>query len=499
MVTTLENSDNVKTLAPTAAVDVVQALAPTPSLVLPKKQIGLFSSLPLFFTLISLTAITILVGSWCPQEAAVGRDKVFEQFGPEWGQRMLDWGIADMFHTPFFLGLIGLLTVNLVCASFTRVFPKLKQYFAPMPMLSAEAIEKMPTHQSVTIGADAIESVGASVCTTDTAAAATVSESAASGATAFSAFAKRLRRSGYIVTVEGNRLTAHWGRIGRTAATITHIGLLSLLTGVTITSWTGFAGFEPILLHESLNFKEAKHSTSWVGKMPTWHARVDATRREDYESGDPKQWYSTLTVVDNKTGKELKKQEISVNNPLSYDGVDIYQSSWGLHGITLSFNGHPQMMRLNDMGRVHAAMLPLDRNTIMIFSIRDAKQPVRVFAKIPEWQAPRFLTLLPQGKAVRMGSIEVKYIELVPATGLQYKKDPGLPITYLAFGFIITGVLMASIPFRQVWAAVQQTEEGEIKLVFGGNSRKAKNAFARSLERMKEKMEGELVACRNSK
>jgi cytochrome c biogenesis protein len=339
-------------------------------------------------------------------------------------------------------------------------------------MLGAEAIEKMPTHYE-TLATD--------------------------GATTLGAFAKRLRRSGYIVTQDGDRLTAHWGRIGRTAATITHIGLLSLLVGVTITSWTGFAGFEPVLLHESLNFAEAKHSNMWVGKMPTWHTRVDATRREDYPSGDPKQWYTTLTVIDNKSGKELKKQEISVNNPLSYDGVDIYQSSWGLHGIVLSFNGKPQMMRLNDMGRVHAAMLPLDKNTIMIFSIRDPKQPVRVFAKIPEWQAPRFLTLLPPGKPVRMGSIEVEYKEIIPATGLQYKKDPGLPITYLAFGFIITGVLMASIPFRQLWAALQRTEDGETKLVFGGTSRKAKNAFARSLERMKEKMDEELVACRNSK
>lgn len=451
---------------------VVQALAPTTPAESPKQKIGFFSSLPLFFVLISLTAITILIGSWCPQEAAVGRDKVFEQFGPEWGQRMLDWGIADMFHTPFFLGLVGLLTVNLVCASFTRVFPKLKLLAQAMPMLSAEAIEKMPVHYSVAVKNDA---------------------------TTLGAFATRLRRSGYSVTVDGDRLTAHWGKIGRTAASVTHVGLLTLLAGVTITSWTGFAGFEPILLHESLKFDDAKHSKMWIGSMPTWHARVDATRREDYESGDPKQWYSTLTVVDNKTGKELRKQEISVNNPLSYDGVDIYQSSWGLHGITLAFNGHPQMLQLNSMGQVHAAMLPLDRNTIMIFSIRDPKQPVRVFAKIPEWQAPRFLTLLPQGKAVKMGSIEVTYVELNPATGLQYKKDPGLPITYLAFGFIITGVLMASIPFRQVWAAVQRSEDGGAKLVFGGTSRKAKNAFARSLQRMQNKMEGEMVACQTSK
>jgi cytochrome c biogenesis protein ResB len=109
-----------------------------------KVDLSLFSSLKLFFVLISLTAVTILIGSWCPQESAVGRDKVFEQFGPDLGAKFIDWGLSDIFHTPFFLGLIGLLTVNLVCASCTRVFPKLKLLKQPMPALGAAEIEKMP-------------------------------------------------------------------------------------------------------------------------------------------------------------------------------------------------------------------------------------------------------------------------------------------------------------------------------------------------------------------
>lgn len=429
-------------------------------------DMSLFSSLKLFFVLITLTALTILVGSWCPQEAAVGRDKVIEQFGAEWGNRFIEWGLADIFHTPFFLGLIGLLTVNLVCASFTRVFPKLKLLSQPMPLLGANEIEKMPVHFSVACGDDA---------------------------TAIGALAARLKRAGYSVSVDGAQLTAHWGKIGRTAASITHVGLLTLLAGVTITSWTGFAGFQPVLLHESLKFDDSQHAKWWIGHLPKWSVHVDATRREDYDTGDPKQWYSTLSVIDSGTGKVLKTQEISVNNPLSYDGVDIYQSSWGLHGITLAFNGHSQFLQLSQMGpKVHAAMLPLDERTMMLFSVRDPKQPVRVFAKIPEWEAPRMLALLPQNKPVKLGSVEVTYKELVPATGLQYKSDPGLPITYLAFGFIITGVLMASIPFRQVWAS-SEPDGDRVRLVFGGNSKKAKAAFEKSLARMSAKLQEELV------
>lgn len=423
-------------------------------------DLSLFSSLKLFFVLITLLATTILVGSWCPQEAQVGREKVIEQFGPDLGAKFIQYGISDLFHTPFFLGLIGLLSVNLVCASCTRVFPKVRLLRQPMPMMNAADIAKMSVAHSVNV------------------------QSSVSGS--IEALAESLKRRGYTVTTSGAQLTAHWGKIGRLAATVTHIGLLTLLTGVTITSWTGFTGFQPVLLHETMSFAQSQHSRLWIGKLPTWNIRVDATRRENYPNGDPKQWYSTLSVV-NGEGKVLKTQEISVNNPLSYEGVDVYQSSWGLEGINVSFNGHKQFLRLNQMGRVHAAVLPLDSKTIMLFSIRDPNQPIRLFAKIPEWQSPRLLTLLTKGKPAKLGGVTVTYEELIPATGLQYKSDPGLPITYIAFALIMIGVTMATIPYRQIWACAEAAE-GATSLAVGGMSRKAKNAFERSLNRIVEEV-----------
>lgn len=306
----------------------------------------------------------------------------------------------------------------------------------------------------------------------------------------------KLKNAGYKVTNGGAQLTAHWGKFGRLAASVTHVGLLTLLAGVTITSWTGFNGFQPVLLHEDLSFDDSQHSKLWIGKLPAWKVHVDATHREDYPNGDPKQWYSTLSVVD-PSGKTLKTQEISVNNPLSYDGVDIYQSSWGLHGVNVSFNGHKQFLQFQQMGRVHAAMMPLDEKTIMVFSLRDLNSPIRLFAKIPEWQSPRMLTTLERGKPAKLGNVSVTYEELVPATGLQYKSDPGLPITYLAFAFIMIGVSMATIPYRQVWAAAEQ-RDGVTELTVGGMSRKAKTAFERSLNKLVDSLSEELPRATSS-
>lgn len=426
--------------------------------------------------LMSMIALSILIGAWCPQESQVGFQKVVETFGEQSAKSLRSWGITDLFHTPFFLALIGLITVNMIACSVQRVFPKARLMKQKMPFLSEREISKFPQNQALSLKCPAKE--------------------------ALNAFAATLKKQGYRVDLKDDKLTAEWAKISRLAATITHIGLLSLLLGVTITSWTGFNGFKPVPLDGVLNFAESEHSKLWIGKLPEWKIRVDDTRREDYATGEAKQWFSKLSVLD-KSGKVLKTQEISVNNPLSYDGVDVYQSSWGLDSIRISFNGRATELPLREMGNTHAAFMPLDETTIMIFSLRGATQPLRVFAKIPEWQQPKMLSEIPAGHEAKFGQVTVGYVRPVPITGLQYKCDPGLPITYVAFGIIMLGVVLAAFPHRQVWAYAQTYEtedgnknEGKCRLFFGGTSKKAKTAFGRGLEKqatnLKEKF-GEFI------
>lgn len=437
--------------------------APTSNLAkkLYKRLEDVFASVWTMVVLLALTGVSILLGAWCPQEAQQGQEKIVEQFGPDTAAMLVKLGIADIFHSPFFLLLMALLTLNLTVASFKKVFPKLKNLKLPMPPLGTKAIEKLP----VTMGATLTGKPDL----------------------VLAALTKALQKAGYKVTAGGaDALTAEWGKISRLAPSITHVGLLTLMAGVTITSWTGFNGFQPILLNGELDFAKSEHSKLWIGKLPNWKIRVDETRKEVYKSGDPKQWYSKLSVIDTD-GKVLKTQEISVNNPLTYDNVDIYQSSWGLDHMVVSFNNHDTKLFLRPMGNTYAAFLPLDETAVLIFSVRDPKQPVRVFAKTPQIQEPRIIAALMENQPVNMGSVKVVIKKTVPISGLQYKCDPGLWVTYTAFGFIILGVLLASIPHRQVWAAVQTSTDGSTSLRVGGNARKARRLFERSLSRIFQK------------
>ncbi|MBA3992028.1 MAG: hypothetical protein C0469_00780 [Cyanobacteria bacterium DS2.3.42] len=449
---------------------------------------NVLASVKLTIFLMSLTALTVLIGAWCPQESASGKEKVVEQFGPEAAKLLTQFGITDIYHSPFFLSLIAMLTLNMIACSFMRVFPRVKLLSKPLPFLAGKDIGKLPVNTSIVLAKD------------DKSVLATV--------------ALKLASKGFKVSTSDEKLLAEYGKYGRLAATVTHIGLLTLLVGVTITSWTGFSGFQPVLLNSHLDFHESEHSKLWIGKLPEWTVRVDTTHREDHPTGEPKQWFSKLTVID-KDGKELKTQEISVNNPLTYKGVDIYQSSWGLDHIVLNFNGNERRLDLRPMGKLYAAFLPLDQGTMMLFSVRSDGSPIKVFAKRPDWEGPRMLTEMSKDKPAKLGPVTIGLVKTMPVTGLQYKCDPGLPVTYVAFAFIIVGVMMAAIPHRHVWVSLETAKPaaqpinerdeiatgvndanlaGQKVLYFGGRSVKAKVGFERLIQNLERQITSEFGA-----
>ncbi len=440
-----------------------------------KPKVSFLAGVELAVTLMCLTAITVLLGAWCPQESQVGQEKIFETFSPDLANFLIKYGVSDIFHSPWFLFLIGMLTVNMVAVSFQRVFPKVRLLKHQMPFLRGKDVIKLPYSKRIEI------------------------DSSASSAAVLSHVVNEFAKRRFEVKVKDQSLTAESGKFGRLAATVTHIGLLTLLAGVTITSWTGFSGFHPVRLESTMSMASSEHSKLWIGKLPAWGVRVDATRRENYPSGEAKQWYTDLSIID-KDGKVLKKGEISVNNPLSYDGVDIYQSSWGLDVIDLTFNGHEQRLPLEPMGKRYAAFLPLDKATVLIFSVLDQKSPLRVFAKRPEWQAPKLIAEISPSKTTMLGAVELTYKRVIPVSGLQYKCDPGLPVVYTAFAFIMAGVLLAAIPHRHVWACLESNDpqssgdENQLRnspglvLYIGGRSQKAKVGFEKLMDRLLESL-----------
>jgi cytochrome c biogenesis protein ResB len=153
------------------------------------------------------------------------------------------------------------------------------------------------------------------------------------------------------------------------------------------------------------------------------------------------------------------------------------------------------------MGKVYAAFLPLDEKSVLIFSIRTPDKPLKLFAKTEKMEAPKLVAEIPEGQSVKLGTVDLRYRRVVPITGLQYKCDPGLPVTYIAFAFIMTGIMMAAIPHRQLWAYASSGEAENAEnngsggnaciLTVGGRSLKARNAFEKSVDKIVQKLGSE--------
>ncbi|TJZ70078.1 cytochrome c biogenesis protein ResB [Chitiniphilus eburneus] len=58
---------------------------------------------------------------------------------------------------------------------------------------------------------------------------------------------------------------------------------------------------------------------------------------EHYSTGQPKRFASEVDVLDRNSGAVLKSATVEVNKPLVYDGIAIYQSSFGDGGSPLTF------------------------------------------------------------------------------------------------------------------------------------------------------------------
>ncbi|MFP3562581.1 cytochrome c biogenesis protein ResB, partial [Paraburkholderia sp. SIMBA_049] len=59
-----------------------------------------------------------------------------------------------------------------------------------------------------------------------------------------------------------------------------------------------------------------------------------------YSTGMPKLFASDIVVIDHQTGKRIPAR-IEVNEPFTYDGVSIYQSSFQDGGSQMQMTAYP--------------------------------------------------------------------------------------------------------------------------------------------------------------
>ena len=252
------------------------------------------------YTLVIL-ALTSIIGTVVLQNGT--EEEYIEFYGHGWYNLIKAFDVDDMYHAWWFLGLLVILCVNIVVCSIERlsttwkiIFPK-KITFNPDRFRKLKNLETFPVKKTMlslsletekllskTVGPVLKEETGKSII-----------------------------------------LYAEKGRWTRMGVYVVHTSLILLLSGALIGSLFGFKA--------NLNLDEGKTFDTAIlveNKKPVklgFSIRCNDFNVKFYDTGAPEEFKSNLTIIED--GKEILTEDILVNHPLTYKGINIFQSSYG--------------------------------------------------------------------------------------------------------------------------------------------------------------------------
>ena len=194
------------------------------------------------------------------------------------------------------------------------------------------------------------------------------------------------------------------------------------------------------------------------------------------------QFYSDISSL-NQQGIEIKRKKIFVNEPFVDNGLTIYQTDWNIVGLKVQVNNDLPIQlpleKINKNGRrFWFTSVPLnktsDNNTLLIL-INDLRGNVLVYDK-----KGTLLTESAIGSQVIINQkSKIKFTEFITSTGLQIKKDPGIPLVYFSFFFLMGSIYVSFLSYSQIWEI-----ESNFELVTGGTSNRAVLSFQEEFKRI---------------
>ncbi|MFM9105304.1 MAG: cytochrome c biogenesis protein ResB, partial [Chloroflexota bacterium] len=256
-----------------------------------------------------------------------------------------------------------------------------------------------------------------------------------------------------------------WGKLGTFPF---HLGLILVLVGAIVGGRFGFRELE-FVVPEGVT-RPVLHGTDLS-------IRVDDFSEEYRETGIPMEYRSDLTIL--AGGQEAARGSITVNNPMTYRDLVIYQSGFG-QAVRIQMAdpaGNLLMDELMPLGPYRSKVNP--DAPAAVLDIPPAGLQLTVIApdgnpgNAPELDeiglrpGQMYLQLRPlnglsgpdqpiesridQGQTVRMGGYDLTFVREKRFTVLQVARNPGIPIFLAATAALLGGLAMSFyFPHRRV-------------------------------------------------
>ena len=283
----------------------------------------------------------------------------------------------------------------------------------------------------------------------------------------FNKILSRVKSKDYSIFQQRNMLYCYKGLIGRLAPIIVHFSMIIILLGTMIGALFGFKAQEMIPKTESFHIQNVL-TIGPSAFIPKTSARINDFWITYTQTKTISQFYSDISIL-NQQGEEIKQKTIAVNYPLVFRGVYYYQTDWNLIGLRVEFMKDKclEYPLTNIFGNDEKIWLT------WIDSRNDIQQGILMIISNLEGYCSVYNHI---GKFI--GNIEINeslplsqpisFLEIISSTGLQIKTDPGIPLIYSGFLFLMISSLVSYITYSQIWIIRQDGQ-----LFIGGNTNRA--------------------------
>ncbi len=273
------------------------------------EPVHFFSKLWKFFASIRLTVVLLLslaatsiIGTVIPQNQSPA--DYFHNYGEFFYNFFSALNIFDMYHSWWFQILLLMLTINVIVCSLNRLSTTWKIVFVKIPPFNVSKFRTLSNKQEFTSNRS-LEDLRNKY------------EQAASKKYGY--YRAEQTDKGFCVLAEKGR----WTRLGVYSV---HLSVILLLLGGLLGSIFGFEGFVNIQEGETVNSIRLR-KTEQIHNLD-FAIRCDDFSVSFYETGAPKEFRSTLSIIED--GRSVLQKDIVVNHPLRYKGINLFQANYGM-------------------------------------------------------------------------------------------------------------------------------------------------------------------------
>jgi len=282
----------------------------------------------------------------------------------------------------------------------------------------------------------------------------------------------KIINQGYYIYQQKTNFYATKGIIGRVAPVFVHLSILLILFGSIIAALCGFNAQELIPKSEIIHIQNTVIAAP-LSRFSQQSIRVNDFWINYYKDSKIKQFYSNISIL-NDNGLEILNKTISVNQPLIYKNLTLYQTDWTFVGLRLQETNKsfqiPVILTKNMGNKVWFSWLPFKSS----FTKENFLGETLLINNYKE----NILTYDLKGNLMNEVDKNEKVIEnhyelidFISSTGLQIKSDPGTIFIYFGFGFLMLSTFLSYLSFSQIWGIFDDLKNKKNLIVLGKTSR----------------------------